>query len=523
MSTIKQNIPTFLNGISQQPDKKKIPTQLKDAVNTYPDYALGMLKRPGGKFISNLYNAENVSTTIALATHNGAGDSNRTAGRYVAAATTGGSGSGATFNVHATVAGEVDTFTHNGVSATNRTAGTYYIANAAGSASGTGCDLKVIVDDLGRPDVSLDVREGKTGGSGYNASGETITIADSSLGSGGAATVVLTITAIKSLGVDVSLSSGGKGYLKGEALTIADSELGSGGGAAITVWVYSTKAYGKWFSILRDENEKYVGQYADDTFKIWSLLDGSLRKVDMGGEDLSGVPTGCNYTNLQSDLLAYNQDVADTLAAITDLNDKQAAYTEANDGQSTTRVTHWETDLTYNTSQGTVLETVKSGIFQEKTNNRYTIKKDGVIKNISAENISGPVLTLQRVSGGTGYSAGTAATTSAGDGTGLTVTYTVTGGVIDMATTVANGGGSTSSTGYKIDEVVTISGGGGNATFKVIALTWERGADVTSEHPHIASTGQKVYELIETVAATHTAGQLTTCLLYTSPSPRDRG
>ena len=53
MSTITQNIPNFLNGISQQPDKKKIPTQLSDAVNTYPDYALGMLKRPGGKFISN--------------------------------------------------------------------------------------------------------------------------------------------------------------------------------------------------------------------------------------------------------------------------------------------------------------------------------------------------------------------------------------------------------------------------------------------------------------------------------------
>ena len=508
MSTIKQNIPTFLNGISQQPDKKKIPTQLKDAINTYPDYALGMLKRPGGKFISNLINAENKSTTITSATHNGSGDASRTGGRYVAVATTGGTGSGATFNVHATVAGEVSTFTHNGVSATNRTAGTYYVANAAGSASGTGCDLKVIVDDVGRPSISLDVRATKTGGAGYNASGETITIADSSLGSGGAAAVVLTITAIKSLGVDVSLSSGGKGYVKGDTLSIADSVLGSGGGAAITVTVASTGTYGKWFSILRDENEKYVGQYADDTFRIWSLLDGSPRTVNMG--DDAGVPAGCNYTNMQTDILAYNEDVSDTTTALTDLNTKQSAYTEANDGQSTTRISLWDTDLTYDTNDGTIVESIKSGIFQEETNNRYTIKKNGVIKNISAEKISGPVLTLERVSGGTGYSAGTAATTSSGDGTGLTVTYTVTGGVIDMATTVANAGGSTASTGYKIDEVVTIAGGGGNATFKVIALTWERGADKTSEHPHIASTGQKVYELTEIVAATHTSGQLST-------------
>ena len=140
MSTITQHIPNFLNGISQQPDKKKISTQVKDAINTYPDYALGMLKRPGGKFVENLYNAENINTTIKAGTHNGVTDNSRTVGRYNSVATTGGSGSGATFNVHAQAAGEVATFTDNASSATNRTAGTYYIANAAGSSSGTGAD-----------------------------------------------------------------------------------------------------------------------------------------------------------------------------------------------------------------------------------------------------------------------------------------------------------------------------------------------------------------------------------------------
>ncbi len=514
MSTIKQNIPTFLNGISQQPDKKKIPTQLKDAINTYPDYALGMLKRPGGKFISNLYNAENTSTTIALSTHNGVGDGSRTGGRYVSAAATGGSGTGATFNIHATVAGEVDTFTHNGVSATNRTAGTYYVANAAGSASGTGCDLKVIVDDFGRPSASIDVRNSKTGGSGYNASGETITIADSALGNGGAAAVVLTITAIKSLGVAVSLSSGGKGYVVGDVLTIADSALGSGGGAAITVTVYSIENYGKWFSILRDENEKYIGQYADDTFKIWSLLDGSPRKVDMG--DDTGVPSGCNYTNLQTDLLAYNQDVRDTEDATTELNTKQSIFAETNDGQTVTRAAHWETQFDYDTSLGTVKEEIKSGIYKSGTNSTWTVLKwnSGTsiadIKSMSDGAISGPVLTLERVSGGTGYSATTAATTSSGAGTGLTITYTVTGGVIDQLVTIATAGGTTTTTGYKIDEVITVSGGGGNATFKVIALTYKAGLEMTNEHPTIAAEGKRVYELVETTVAANTAAQLTT-------------
>ena len=141
MSTITQDIPNFLNGISQQPDKKKNPTQLKDAINTYPDYALGMLKRPGAKFISNLYNAENISTTISTATHGGSGDASRTVGRYAAVAATGGSGSGATFNVHAIAVNEVATFTHNGVADSSRTAGTYYVANVGGSASGTGADF----------------------------------------------------------------------------------------------------------------------------------------------------------------------------------------------------------------------------------------------------------------------------------------------------------------------------------------------------------------------------------------------
>ena len=164
MSTIKHNVPTFLNGISQQPDKKKIDTQLKDAINTYPDYALGMLKRPGGKFISNLYNAENIDKTIATATHNGTGHASRTVNRYISVPATGGTGSGATFNIHAVAVNEVKAFTHNGTSATNRTAGTYYVNNAGGSASGTGCDLKVVVDSDGRPTVTLDNRAGFTGG-----------------------------------------------------------------------------------------------------------------------------------------------------------------------------------------------------------------------------------------------------------------------------------------------------------------------------------------------------------------------
>ena len=54
MSTVSQSVPNFLSGISQQPDNRKRPGQVKDAVNAFPDFALGMLKRPGGQLVSKL-------------------------------------------------------------------------------------------------------------------------------------------------------------------------------------------------------------------------------------------------------------------------------------------------------------------------------------------------------------------------------------------------------------------------------------------------------------------------------------
>ena len=57
MSTITQRIPNFLLGISQQPDNRKFPGQLTDSVNAFPDYTLGLLKRPGGQFNTELQGA----------------------------------------------------------------------------------------------------------------------------------------------------------------------------------------------------------------------------------------------------------------------------------------------------------------------------------------------------------------------------------------------------------------------------------------------------------------------------------
>ena len=49
MTTVTQKIPNLLRGISQQPDVKKFPGEVRDCVNAFPEYALGLMKRPGAK------------------------------------------------------------------------------------------------------------------------------------------------------------------------------------------------------------------------------------------------------------------------------------------------------------------------------------------------------------------------------------------------------------------------------------------------------------------------------------------
>ena len=51
MAGITQTIPSFINGMSEQPDHLKFQGQLRDIVNAIPDVTLGLYKRPGSKRI----------------------------------------------------------------------------------------------------------------------------------------------------------------------------------------------------------------------------------------------------------------------------------------------------------------------------------------------------------------------------------------------------------------------------------------------------------------------------------------
>jgi len=146
------------------------------------------------------------------------------------------------------------------------------------------------------------------------------------------------------------------------------------GGQYVTE-LYGASTGGKWFSILRDAQEKYVAQYDNNTFRVWSLLDGSPRAVDMGSN--TGVPGSCNLVNLKADLTAYNSAVADTATKLGLLNAAQATYAEVLAGQNATTQSLFA--VNYNYPVGQIDQYLTSGIL-ENANGVYTVKNaDAVI------------------------------------------------------------------------------------------------------------------------------------------------
>ena len=111
----------------------------------------------------------------------------------------------------------------------------------------------------------------------------------------------------------------------------------------------------------------------------------------------------------------------------------------------------------------------------------YSIKSD-----IAA---AGSVQAGNSLSGGTGYSAGTAVTTTGGSGSGLTVDIdSVSNGVI-TAITIRNGGYD-----YANGETVTISGGNGDATFQINGVNSVSKTQLTNTDYYIETNASSVFK-----------------------------
>ena len=66
MAAVTQTIRSYLGGVSNQPDDKKLPGQVTEAINAYPDPTFGLTKRPGFKFISELTASSTALSTTVL-------------------------------------------------------------------------------------------------------------------------------------------------------------------------------------------------------------------------------------------------------------------------------------------------------------------------------------------------------------------------------------------------------------------------------------------------------------------------
>ena len=61
MASVTQRVPNYLGGVSKQPDDKKFPGQVREALNAYPDPTFGLQKRPGLKFLTILKTGNGVA------------------------------------------------------------------------------------------------------------------------------------------------------------------------------------------------------------------------------------------------------------------------------------------------------------------------------------------------------------------------------------------------------------------------------------------------------------------------------
>lgn len=162
------------------------------------------------------------------------------------------------------------------------------------------------------------------------------------------------------------------------------------GGRYITN-LYNASPSGRWFSIIRDSVEKYVAQYADNTFRVWSIIDGFPRTVNMGTN--TGVPGACNYTNVQTTLLNYNTCKTTTATRLTELNAAQADYAKKLAGQSSTIDFRFEVQNSY--PSGDITESLVSGVLLNSSG-VYTVKDNNTIVSVSTTLPAGYALGTER-------------------------------------------------------------------------------------------------------------------------------
>ena len=181
MTTVTQKIPNLLRGISQQPDVKKFPGEVRDMVNAFPEYALGLMKRPGAKLEAPLRRAATPGGSLAVP-----------AGQTAVTRLYGATEKWFDINVDGVpYVGQFVSFDH-GLTGTitggsGYTNGTY---NGVALTGGDGSNATANITVSGNAVTAVTI---VNQGSGYTT-GNTLSAADANLGGGGGSNFVFTLT-----------------------------------------------------------------------------------------------------------------------------------------------------------------------------------------------------------------------------------------------------------------------------------------------------------------------------------------
>ena len=145
-------------------------------------------------------------------------------------------------------------------------------------------------------------------------------------------------------------------------------------GGKFVAKLHKAPTTGKWFPILRDDDEKYIACYEDNRFQVWDLADGDVRMVDMGSN--TGVQAGCTPADVKTEGDELNTAVATTATELGDAQTSETTLAKAIAGQTETKERVFE--FSYDYSSGYVKETLKSGIIKD-AGGEYLVKENDTV------------------------------------------------------------------------------------------------------------------------------------------------
>ena len=320
MAAITQRVDNYLGGVSRQSDDKKLPGQVRECLNAYPDPTFGLTKRPGLKWITNL-TGSTYDNARWFYIHRD--DDERYIGCVTPAtiAVTGNGASGAT--------------TKTGVATTTSGSGTGMTVDlTAASGLVTGITINAV-------------------GLGYSQ-GDTITVSTTNAGTGSAVTGTITMGAVHiwnandSTACTITYGTDARDYLSGsrdnvQVLTVQDTSI------ITNNKVVSNKTADPTFNANRQATVSLKGIAASSTYDISITTGGTTSSIS-------------TYT--ASDTATYAVVLAGLKSAIDGLSISNLSVTQYN---TSLKITHSSASFTITGRGGASND--KLVIFQDQVDN----------------------------------------------------------------------------------------------------------------------------------------------------------